>query len=203
MSKPARHLVIMARQPRLERVKTRLGREIGAVEATRIYRVMLAGLLRRLGRDPRWQTWLAVDGVHEVDAPVWPAGLNVVDQGRGDLGQRMQRMFDTLPPGPVVLIGSDIPAVTSGDIASAFKVLGRAEFCFGPAEDGGYWLVGQAARVRGTPMFANVRWSSEHALGDTMRNLAGREVARVRQLADVDDAASYRHFIRSRYTSSW
>ena len=61
MSKPARHLVIMARQPRLGRVKTRLGREIGPVEATRIYSVMLADLLRRLGRDPRWQTWLAVD----------------------------------------------------------------------------------------------------------------------------------------------
>jgi rSAM/selenodomain-associated transferase 1 len=196
MSKPARHLVIMARQPRLGRVKTRLGREIGPVEATRFYRVMLERLLRRLGRDRRWQTWLAVDGVHEVSAPVWPAGLNVIDQSGGNLGERMQRMFDTLPLGPVVVIGSDIPAIMPGDIASAFKVLGGAEFCFGPADDGGYWLVGQAGRVRGTPMFANVRWSSEHALGDTMANLKNRPVAMVRQLADVDDAASYRDFTR-------
>jgi rSAM/selenodomain-associated transferase 1 len=198
----ARHLVIMAKQPKLGRVKTRLGRDIGPVEATRIYRVMLAGLLRRLGGDPRWQTWLAVDGVDEVHAPVWPAACHVVSQGRGDLGQRMQRQFDSLPPGPVVLVGSDIPAITPADIASAFKALGESDFCFGPAPDGGYWLAGQAARARGTEMFVNVRWSSEHALADTMTNLAGREVAMLRQLTDVDDAASYRDFLRLNQASS-
>ncbi len=194
--KPARHLVIMAKQPRLGRVKTRLGRDIGAVEATRVYRLMLNGLLRRLGRDPRWQTWLAVDGVHEVNASIWPAGINVVNQGRGDLGARMQRQFDTLPPGPVALIGSDIPAIAADDIAAAFQLLGDREFCFGPAPDGGYWLVGQAARSRGAPIFANVRWSSEHALADTMANLPGRGAGMLRQLTDVDDAASYRDFMR-------
>jgi uncharacterized protein len=201
--KPARHLVIMAKQPRLGRVKTRLGNDIGAVEATRVYRLMLTGLLRRLGHDPRWQTWLAVDGEHEVAAPVWPAGINVVNQGRGDLGVRMQRQFDALPPGPVALIGSDIPAIAPADIAAAFRLLGQREFCFGPAPDGGYWLAGQAARSRGTPMFANVRWSSKHALADTMANLPGRSIGMLRQLADVDDAASYRDFIESGYTSSW
>lgn len=202
MNDPARHLVIMAKQPRLGRVKTRLGRDIGPAEATRVYRTMLAGLLRRVGRDSRWQTWLAVDGVHEVHAPVWPAGVNIVSQGRGDLGQRMQRQFDTLPPGPVALIGSDIPAITAQDIAFAFKALGGRDFCFGPAPDGGYWLVGQAARARGVKMFGNVRWSSEHALSDTMANLAGRQVAMARQLADVDDAASYRDFLRLNQASS-
>lgn len=195
--KPARHLVIMAKQPRLGRVKTRLGRDIGAVEATRVYRLMLTGLLRRLGHDPRWQTWLAVDGVHEVVAPVWPGGIHVVNQGQGSLGQRMQRQFDTLPPGPVALIGSDIPAISAADIAAAFQMLGEREFCFGPAADGGYWLVGQAARSRRTPMFDNVRWSSEHALADTLANLQGSSTGKLRQLADVDDAASYRNFIES------
>jgi len=195
--KPARHLVIMAKQPRLGRVKTRLGRDIGAMEATRVYRLMLGGLLRRLGRDPRWQTWLAVDGEHEVTAPVWPAGINVVNQGRGCLGARMQRQFDTLHPGPVALIGSDIPAITPADIATAFQVLGDSEFCFGPAPDGGYWLVGQAARSRRTPMFGHVRWSSEHALADTMANLPGRSIGMLRQLTDVDDAASYRDYVNT------
>ena len=191
-----RHLVIMAKQPRLGRVKTRLGRDVGPVEATRVYRIMLAGLLRRVGRDPRWQTWLAVDGIHELTASIWPPGINVINQGGGDLGQRMQRQFDILPPGPLALIGSDIPAITAKDVAAAFRVLGESEFCFGPAPDGGYWLVGQAARTRGTPMFGNVRWSSERALADTMVNVAERRTALLRQLADVDDAASYRDFVR-------
>jgi rSAM/selenodomain-associated transferase 1 len=197
--KPARHLVIMAKQPRLGRVKTRLGREIGAVEATRVYRLMLNRLLRRLGHDARWQTWLAVDGVHEVNAPVWPGGVHVVNQGQGSLGQRMQRQFDTLPPGPVALIGSDIPEITPADVAVAFKLLGEREFCFGPAPDGGYWLVGQAARSRRTPMFVNVRWSSEYALADTLANVQGRSIGKLRQLTDVDDAASYRDFMESGY----
>ena len=95
-----------------------------------------------------------------------------------------------------MLVGSDIPAITAADIATAFGALGQSEICFGPAPDGGYWLVGQAARARGTAMFADVRWSSEHALADTITNLAGREVAMLRQLTDVDDAASYREFVR-------
>jgi 2-phospho-L-lactate guanylyltransferase (CobY/MobA/RfbA family) len=102
---------------------------------------MLAGLLRRLGGMIRagkhgWR-WMVS---HEVYAPVWPRSVHVVSQGRGDLGQRMQRQFRHPATGPCcALIGSDIPAITPADIASAFKALGESDFCFGPALDGGYW----------------------------------------------------------------
>ncbi|WP_108879639.1 TIGR04282 family arsenosugar biosynthesis glycosyltransferase [Anderseniella sp. Alg231-50] len=198
MSPRPQHLLVMAKQPRIGRVKTRLGAGIGAMEATRAYRVMLAETLNTLARDPRWQTWIAVSGVHELNARVWPQDVHLVDQGTGDLGDRMQRMFNTLPTGPVVIIGSDIPNIERADIANAFHQLGRHDAVFGPAPDGGYWLVGQSRRRTVLQMFDNVRWSSEHALADTMTNLEGGSVKLLRQLADVDDAASYRNWLRGR-----
>ncbi|MEO9876848.1 MAG: TIGR04282 family arsenosugar biosynthesis glycosyltransferase [Anderseniella sp.] len=198
MSPRPQHLLVMAKQPRIGRVKTRLGAGIGAMEATRAYRVMLAETLNTLSRDPRWQTWVAVSGVHELNANVWPENVNLVDQGTGDLGDRMQRMFNTLPTGPVVIIGSDIPNIECADITEAFRQLGRHDAVFGPAPDGGYWLVGQSRRRTVLPMFDNVRWSSEHALADTMANLKGASVTLLRQLADVDDAASYRNWLCGR-----
>ena len=197
------HLVVMAKQPVLGRVKTRLGAQVGAMEATRTYRLMLGSLLRRLSYDPRWQVWVATAGIHQVHAPVWPATVNVVDQGTGGLGQRMQYLFDIMPPGPVVIIGADIPAIGRPDIAAAFSALGSQDYCFGPAVDGGFWLVGQSRSCRGRTVFApDVRWSSENALSDCLQALVGHDVGLLRQLADVDDAASYRDFISPTQASS-
>jgi uncharacterized protein len=72
----------------------------------------------------------------------------------------------------------------------AFRLLGRADCVFGRATDGGYWLVGARRRPHTPRPFANVRWSSEHALADTLANLAGRPVGFVATLGDVDDAAA-------------
>jgi glycosyltransferase A (GT-A) superfamily protein (DUF2064 family) len=65
---------------------------------------------------------------------------------------------------------------------------GRADAVFGPAEDGGYWLGGFGPR-RPPRAFAAVRWSTEHALADTLANCRGRRVALLRRLRDVDTAA--------------
>ena len=72
----------------------------------------------------------------------------------------------------------------------AFRVLGGAQCVFGRAADGGYWLVGARRRPHTPRPFANVRWSSEHALTDTLANLAGRSVGFAATLNDVDDAAA-------------
>ncbi|MGM0586567.1 MAG: TIGR04282 family arsenosugar biosynthesis glycosyltransferase, partial [Pseudomonadota bacterium] len=148
-------------------------------------------LVRRLARDPRWETRLAVSPDREgMESRVWPAGLARTPQGRGDLGARMARALRAAPPGPVVLIGADIPGVGPAQIARAFAALGRAEAVFGPAEDGGFWLAGLARR-RGVPpgLFAGARWSTGHALADARATLGGRRVALIDRLGDVDEAA--------------
>ena len=100
------HLVVFARWPTLGSGKRRLSKDIGAVEALRFQRSTLALMLRRLGADRRWITWLAV--TPDRSGP-WPSRFRLLPQGTGDLGRRMAAVARKLPPGPVVLVGSDIP----------------------------------------------------------------------------------------------
>ncbi len=184
----------MAKAPRRGAVKRRLAAAIGEGEALRFYRSCLAHSLMRLARDRRWLTLIAVTPDSDVFSslfPSWP-GVRRVPQGRGGLGERMQRLFERLPPGPAVLVGGDIPAMRPMEIARAFRLLGSADVVLGPARDGGYWLVGMRRIPRVLKPFASVRWSSEHALADTLANLKGKRVAFAAPLADVDEKDSYR-----------
>jgi uncharacterized protein len=177
-------LILFARAPRLGTVKRRLARDVGDAAALRFHRAMLRALARGLGRDRRWRTVLAVT----PDRARFPTPLPRVPQGRGDLGERMARAL-ARDRRRAVLVGSDIPGVRAADIAAAFRALdGGAGAVFGPAEDGGYWLVGLGPRRPAAP-FRGVRWSGPHALADTVANCRGRRVALVRRLRDVDDAA--------------
>ncbi len=184
-----RTLVVMLKEPRVGRVKTRLGRDIGMVPAAWWFRHQVNHLLRRI-EDPRWDLVLAVAPDRASASPVWPAHLARMPQGRGDLGARMGRALRRAPRGPVCVIGSDIPGITAPRIAEAFAALGGHDAVFGPAPDGGYWLIG-VRRVRSIPptLFAGVRWSSAHALADTEASLPGHSIAHVATLRDVDRAA--------------
>lgn len=196
---PAPQLVVMAKRPLLGAVKTRLASGIGAVAATRFYRRTTLDLLRRVGNDPRWQTLLALSPDRAVhDEGFWPRGVPRIAQGPGDLGHRMGRLMRDLPPGPVVIVGSDIPDISRDHIAAAFTRLGKSDAVFGPSEDGGYWLVGLRRRPRIVEIFGNVRWSSEYALGDTLHNVdaAGLNVATLETLSDIDTGEDYERWRR-------
>lgn len=193
---PRPQLVIMARVPIAGAVKTRLASDIGAVEAVRFYRVALTRMLRRFARKPRWFTWLAVTPDIGIFHPVLRStGIGLIPQGGGDLGIRMQRIMDGLPPGPVVIVGTDVPGVRVRHVAEAFRLLGSHDAVLGPAADGGYWLVGLKRRPRVPRAFDLVRWSSSHALEDTLANLVGLRIAFLEQLEDVDTGADYRRWI--------
>jgi len=181
----------MAKAPAAGAVKTRLARAVGVANATRFARHATAALLQRLAPDPRWQTILAVTPDVAVSSRCWPRGVIRVRQGNGDLGCRMQRIMDMLPPGPVAIIGTDVPSVTPAHIAPAFRRLGHYQAVFGRALDGGYWLVGMRRRPRVLQGFANVRWSSEHALSDTLASLRRVTVDFIATLPDVDEASAF------------
>lgn len=194
----ARHLVLFTRAPRLGRVKRRLAASLGAVAALRFHRAAMATTLARFGRHPSFRLWLAVtpDDAGGI-ANAWPRAKGVarLRQGPGDLGRRMGRVVRVLPPGPVVIVGSDIPEARVGDVRDAFRALTRFDAVFGAAGDGGYWLVGFRRVVLPFCPFRDVRWSSAHALQDTLRNLGPcSRVARVATREDVDDERSFRRW---------
>jgi hypothetical protein len=99
----------------------------------------------------------------------------------------MAQAMRSISIGPVCVIGADIPDVGPKQIARAFTVLGASEAVFGPARDGGYWLIG-LRRTHPLPpkIFEDVRWSTKHALVDTRVSLGDLKVALVDELQDVD-----------------
>jgi rSAM/selenodomain-associated transferase 1 len=188
------HLVLFVRAPHRGLGKRRLARDIGDSAALRFERAMLGLLMRRLGHDRRWRLRLAVTPDRaRRRARLWPRGLPTAAQGGGDLGRRMQRALAACPPGPAVLIGSDIPALAAHHVAEAFRLLGSRDLVFGPASDGGFWLVGARRCPRLPPLFGPVRWSGPHALVDVLSNLPRRiSVGIAAHLDDVDDGAAFR-----------
>jgi rSAM/selenodomain-associated transferase 1 len=183
-------LVIMLKEPRPGRVKTRLGRGIGMTRAAWWFRHQVESLLRNV-QDPRWDVILAVTpDIDGLTSRIWPPNLPRIAQGRGDLGDRMRRIFRALPPGPICIIGADIPALRRHHITHAFDALGENDAVIGPAPDGGYWLIGlKRTRAVSPDLFRKVRWSSVHALADTVATLSGHSVAKIASLRDVDTAA--------------
>lgn len=189
---------MFARQPVLGTVKTRLAADIGKVEARRFYRATLARLLRRVAPHRSWRTVLAVTPDHACRIMARTFRVPAVPQGSGDLGTRMRKTA-ARQPGPVLIVGTDIPGLELRHLRTAVAALRRHDFVFGPAADGGYWLAGFANRRPAGTVMRNVRWSTPAALTDTVRSAGPRARVLVLPdiLADIDDGSGY-----ARYRSS-
>ncbi len=177
-------LTVFAKAPRMGAAKTRLAADIGSARAMRLYRAMTARILRRV-QDPRWETLLAVPD-RDLAARIaeWPETLPRIGQGAGDLGARQARMLAR--PFSLV-IGTDTPDVSARDIARAFSGLRRHEAVAGPAEDGGYWLLGLRRPAR-ADLFAGVPWSSGETLSALEARLP-RPIMRLETKRDIDEGA--------------
>jgi glycosyltransferase A (GT-A) superfamily protein (DUF2064 family) len=105
----------------------------------------------------------------------------------------MGRLLRSAPPGPVCIIGADIPGIRRAHVARAFDALGQHDAVLGPAHDGGFWLIG-LRRTGRVPdgLFQGVRWSTSHALRDTINSLDGQRVALTDRLHDIDTEADLR-----------
>lgn len=186
-------LIIFARAPRLGRVKRRLAAGIGDQAAYRFHRLTTETLIRRLAPDRRWRTLVATT----PEACRWPRFVRRFAQRGTTLGGRMSNAVRAAPSGPVVLVGTDVPAVGTAHVARAFRALASRHVVFGAARDGGFWLIGVRDRSILTRLFRGVRWSTPHALEDTLANLGGRtRHALVDTLEDVDDVEAYRQWQR-------
>lgn len=183
-------VIIFVKAPVAGRVKTRLGADIGYGRAAALFRVLTQRTVAESLKG-KWGAVLAVDppAATNFSAQFWPPHLHRVPQGQGDLGQRMAHAFENAPPGPVIIIGADAPGLRARHLRQAFEALHGADAVFGPAVDGGYWLVGLNRRRAAPDLFRGVRWSSRHALKDTLKTLPAHFGVRMLEtLADVDEA---------------
>lgn len=190
-----KQVIVYARAPRFGRGKRRLAADVGSLQALRFYRSNLGALLRRVSH-PSWDLTLHMADPADVGHPFF-FGYSSEPQGNGNLGARMARSFRSRPPGPVVLVGSDIPEIEQAHIHQAFAALRRHDAVFGPAEDGGYWLVGLSGR-RPVPyrFMADVRWSTANALRDTQDSLPeSASIALLESLPDIDTGADFQSYL--------
>lgn len=185
-------LFVVAKAPIMGRAKTRLAADIGPVHAKRLYRAMMAQVLRQV-RDPRWDTVLAVTPPHLLGyVPDW-YGFAQIPQVSGSLTPRLAALFSR--KGPTLTIGTDCPQVDATDIAAAFRALKSHRHVFGPASDGGFWLMGANGPLP-HGFFEGVRWSHAETLSD-VKDKTGDAFGELRTLTDVDDLKALQAYRQS------
>ncbi|MFB6555389.1 DUF2064 domain-containing protein [Streptomyces sp. NPDC056405] len=175
-------LLVIAKEPRPGRVKTRLTPPFTPDEAAALAEASLADTLRAVAATPARRRVLVLAG---APGPWLPPGIDVVPQCAGGLDERLADAFAGCA-GPALLIGMDTPQVTPELLDVDFA---GCDAYFGPAEDGGFWALGLArpdpALLRGVPM-------STPATGAVQRArllAAGLRVRDLPRLRDVDTAA--------------
>jgi rSAM/selenodomain-associated transferase 1 len=192
-SRPA-HLLIFAREPVLGRVKTRLAAGIGAEAALAVYRELLAITAKAVAHVPA-TVWLAeapaLPAAPTVPRPEWPGLPWRVQPATDSLGARMAHAFaEAFGAGAerVAIIGTDCPGLRASLLEQAFAQLSTHDLVLGPADDGGYYLLGLNKLV--PELFEHKSWSTASVLPDTLADAArlGLRVALLPPLPDIDSA---------------
>jgi hypothetical protein len=181
-------VVVIAKEPRPGAVKTRLSPPLTPGEAAAVAGAALADTLEVVARTNLRARVVAFEG--RPDSWI-PSGFTVVPQRRGSFGDRLAGAMEDAwerTPCPILLIGMDTPQVSVADLelAAAALLSPGVGTVLGPADDGGYWLIG--ARHPEPGMFAGVPMSTDHTAAAQLRRLGalGLRCSPVAGLRDVD-----------------
>jgi rSAM/selenodomain-associated transferase 1 len=179
-------LLVFARAPEPGRSKTRLAAAIGAREAAELHAAFVLDVLERHAAPGRRLILCTTgDPLH----PFWrtvPAHLEQRDQGDGDLGARLDRACAPLleAGAHMVVIGTDSPALATSRVDAAFAALATVDAVLGPADDGGYYLLGLS---RPCPaVFQDIPWGTDRVSADTRARLAASNCRWTELPADYD-----------------
>lgn len=186
-------LIILVKAPLVGRAKTRLGADIGMGRAACIFETLtnltVKTGLRAQSRRTCLEVALAIDPITPLwgNFPCWPAHVARIAQSQGSLGDRMTALLRQFPHRPVIFTGADTPDISADYILQAVDALTHHDCVFGPAEDGGFWLMGLAQRNHAPDVFHQVRWSSAHTLCDTEASLPEKfSIQKLQKLRDID-----------------
>jgi rSAM/selenodomain-associated transferase 1 len=181
-------LIIIAKCPERDSVKTRLRGLISDDERLRLYESLLEQTVMKLKSIPSVDTSIAFapSGSEEYFSRF---GVNLIPLPQGDLGMRMYHAFQEVFQkgyGRAALVGADIPDLSGAIITEAFQLLSHNDIVFGPARDGGYYLIGMKRPVR--EVFEDVPWSSDQTLQKslTKARINGHSIAFTDTLSDID-----------------
>ena len=176
---------ILAKVPRAGHAKTRLAPALGVQGAAALARAMLEDTIALVCRLPWARVVVASDGHLPIRLP---AGVELWDQGSGDLGHRIERVLRRALQGApsAIVVGADAPGVPSRAFEQARRRLATGSAVVGPTEDGGFYLLGVPTCPAG--LLAGIPWSTARTLAATVARLAelGLRVEPVEGWFDVD-----------------
>jgi len=196
-------LLIFTRNPELGKCKTRLAATVGDKTALEIYTFLLehtAKITSRLNVKKK-----VYYSIYKGENDIWNETVyeKAVQEGE-DLGIRMANAFkDGFKAGykNIIIIGSDVFNLSSADLNNAFTALEKSDYVVGPAEDGGYYLLGM--RNFTPSLFKDKVWGTETVLADTLSDLRGQQMVLLEERNDVDryedikDIAAFQHFLKN------
>tara|TARA_R110002096_G_scaffold183757_9_gene361865 strand:- start:5185 stop:5790 length:606 start_codon:yes stop_codon:yes gene_type:complete len=194
-------LIVFVKNPILGTAKTRLAQTVGDENALEIYLELLEITKKVvLSVKSDKEVWMS-RRIDEND--MWEESSIVKRVQRGDgLGGRMSNAFKYALKekkyAKVVVIGSDCPDITSETIESAFTMLDEKEVVFGPASDGGYYLIGMKNFY--PELFKEITWSVSSVLENSIKKLKEMETsfALLKELSDVDTYQDWERFLNNR-----
>ena len=178
-------LIVMAKPPVLGKAKSRLAADVGPKVALEVYQRLLGHTLeqsRAYAGDAR-----VFEAFHAPDYTGFEGFGTVLQQGEG-LGERMAHAF-TETGCPALMIGTDCPGVTTALLHQAAQALETADVVVGPANDGGYYLIGLRQWQPG--MLEGIPWSTAGVMQATLDQALrlGLKVSRLPELVDIDTFA--------------
>ena len=174
-------------------VKTRLAETVGAARAFEIYEMLLRTVAVNLRALDVTVCFAPDDGEADLRGS-FPERWRYRPQRGGDLGARLKHAIaESCENGAskVAVIGSDCPYLNADDIADAWQMLESNDVVFGPAKDGGYWLI--AVKRAHRALFHEIDWGTGKVLEQSQKRAqASRlKVGLLRTLADIDTAADW------------
>lgn len=202
---PAQRLLVFARLPELGKVKTRLAESIGEERALEAYKTMLRDLLASIGKSsPETEIeilWAPTEFASGESLTRAFGDLPTAMQTGATLGDRLSMAFSERfffhATQKIVAIGVDDPSLPRTLIDTAFAQLDSCEWVVGPAEDGGYYLIGCRAASFDPMIFADVEWGTSSVFVTTMSKIAELQstVAVLPVRWDIDAAADWTRYV--------
>ncbi len=187
-------VLVFAKAPREGHVKTRLARDIGPRNATELYMRVGKRVVGQLASHPLTIWYDPPHARAEMEA--WLGDQDYRAQPGGDLGARLSFAFGEhflAQTSPAIAVGMDAPDVDAALIERAFVELQQADVVLGPAEDGGYYLIGLSRMFQS--LFEAVPWSTAEVFAATVQRCedAGLRLRLLETLADMDTVADARN----------
>ncbi|MBW6481938.1 MAG: TIGR04282 family arsenosugar biosynthesis glycosyltransferase [Vicingaceae bacterium] len=177
-------LIVFVKNIRLGKVKTRLAQTIGDENAFLIYKELVK--ITEKATQQLQNCTIQIYFSDVVEENQWDNCEKFVQQGN-DLGEKMQDAFHrgfAMGYQKIILIGSDLPAISAPIIQQGFDALNSNDIVFGPAEDGGYYLV--SMKKLHPTVFQNKPWSNEELLSLTLKELSDYKLQLLPFLNDID-----------------